>query len=124
LPAYWRGLLGALSQTAKTRRQVLQRLIPRLKIADRCRVEDRFLIVQGDVRTYRIHLGSGNILMEPNDQYLCIVPTSAPAAGNLGAKLFLPFEGDRTLAIILSKAFLLAEDTNIKDPTILPQISH
>jgi hypothetical protein len=121
---YWTSYsFGALSQTAKTRRQVLQRLIPRLKIADRCRLEDRFLIVQGDVRTYRIHLGSGNILMEPNGQYLCIVPTSAPTVGNPGTKLFLPFEGDRTLAIILSKAFLLAEDANIKDPTILHQIS-
>jgi hypothetical protein len=121
---YWTSYsFGALSQTAKTRRQVLQRLIPRLKIADRCRLEDRFLIVQGDLRSYRIHLGSGNILMEPNDQYLCIVPTRAPTTGNLGNRLFLPFEGDRTLAIILSKALLLAEDTKIKDPTILHQIS-
>jgi len=122
---YWTSYsFGALSQTAKTRRQVLQRLIPRLKIADRCRLEGRFLIVRGDVRTYKIHLGSGNILMEPNDQYLCIVPTSAPTTGTLGNRLFLPFEGDRTLAIILSKAFLLAEDVNIKDPTILQQISN
>jgi hypothetical protein len=121
---YWTSYsFGVLSQTAKTRRQVLQRLIPRLKIADRCRLEDRFLIVQGAIRTYKIHLGSGNILMEPNDQYLCIVPTSKPLTGNLGNRLFLPFEGDRTLAIILSKAFLLAEDENIKDPTILHQIS-
>ena len=29
---------------------------------------------KGDLRTYKIHLGSGNILMSPNDQYLCIVP--------------------------------------------------
>ena len=122
---YWTSYsFGALSQSAKTRRQVLQRLIPRLKIADRCRLEGRFLIVRGDVRTYKIHLGSGNILMEPNDQYLCIVPTSAPTTGTLGNRLFLPFEGDRTLAIILSKAFLLAEDINIKDPTILHQISN
>jgi hypothetical protein len=113
---YWTSYsFGALSQTAKTRRQVLQRLIPRLKIADRCRLKDRFLIVQGNIRTYRIHLGSGNILMEPNDQYLCIVPTRAPTTGNLGTRLFLPFEGDRTLAIILSKAFLLAEDTKMLD---------
>jgi hypothetical protein len=61
--------------------------------------------------------------MEPDDQYLCIVPTRAPTAGNLGTKLFLPFEGERTLAIILSKAFLLAEDKEIRDPTILHQIS-
>ena len=121
---YWTSYsFGALSQTAKTRRRVLQRLIPRLKIADRCRLEERFLIVQGDVRTYKIHIGSGNILMEPNDQYLCIVPTRAPTTGNLGTRLFLPFEGDRTLAIILSKAFLLAEDKEIRDPTILHQIS-
>jgi hypothetical protein len=121
---YWSSYsFGALSQPAKTRKQVLQRLIPRLKIADRCRLEGRFLFVQGDVRTYKIHLGSGNILMEPNDQYLCIVPTSAQTTGNLGNRLFLPFEGDRNLAIILSKAFLLAEDKEIKDPTILHQIS-
>jgi hypothetical protein len=121
---YWTSYsFGALSQTAMTRKQVLQRLIPRLKIADRCSLKDRFLIVQGDVRTYKIHLGSGNILMEPNDQYLCIVPTRAPTTGNLGTKLYLPFEGDRTLAIILSKALLLAEDTKISDPTILHQIS-
>ena len=61
--------------------------------------------------------------MPPNDQYLCIVPTRAPAPGNFGNRLFLPFEGDRTLAGILSKAFLLAEDAKIKDPTILHQIS-
>lgn len=36
--------------------------------------------------------------------------------------MFLPFEGDRTLSIILSKAFLLAEDGKIKDPTIMRQI--
>jgi hypothetical protein len=121
---YWTSYsFGALSQTAKTRRQVLQRLIPRLKIADRCLLKGRFLIVQGDLRTYKIHLGSGNMLMEPNDQYLCIVPTSTPTRGNFGNRLFLPFEGDRTLAIILSKAFLLAEDTDIRDPTILHQIS-
>jgi hypothetical protein len=35
---------------------------------------------------------------------------------------FLPFEGDPTLSIIISKAFLLAEDAKIKDPTITRQI--
>ena len=75
-------------------------------------------MVRGDLRTYKIHLGSGNILMEPNDQYLCIVPGRTDEPGDL----FLPFEGDRMLAIILSKAFLLAEDTKVKDPTIVSQI--
>ena len=122
---YWTsysfGDLSAIAQRRASRS--CERLVPRLKIADRCRLDDRFLVVRGDLRTYKIHLGSGNILMEPNDQYLCIVPTRAPTTGNLGNRLFLPFEGDRTLSIILSKALMLAEDTKIKDPTILHQIS-
>ena len=36
--------------------------------------------------------------------------------------MFLPFEGDSTLSIILSKAFLLAEDRKISDPSITRQI--
>jgi hypothetical protein len=56
--------------------------------------------------------------MEPNDQYLCIVPNRSKAPANL----FLPFEGDDTLAVILSKAFMLADDHQIKDSTITMQI--
>lgn len=122
---YWESYsFGDLSESARTRRQVLERLVPRLKIAGRCQLMDKFLVVRGDVRTYKIHLGSGNILMEPNDQYLCIVPSrgAATAGGDAAGKVFLPFEGDNTLAIILSKAFLLADDQSINDPTILRQI--
>jgi len=116
---YWRSYAwGELSGTAKTRRDVLERLLPRLKIADRCSLADRYLVVRGDLRTYKIHLGSGNIHMLPNDQYLCIVPK--PTAES--ERVFLPFEGDRLFSIILSKAFLLADDTRIKDPTITRQI--
>ncbi len=39
-----------------------------------------------------------------------------------GGKVHLPFEGDRVLTIILSKAFMLADDHKIKDKTILKQI--
>jgi hypothetical protein len=118
---YWHGYsFGELSATASTRKEVLQRLVPRLKIADQCSFSDRFLIVKGRKRTYRIHCGSGNILMEPNDQYLCIVPDSR--ARSTQDNLFLPFEGDNVLSIIISKALLLADDTKIKDATIVRQI--
>jgi uncharacterized protein DUF4132 len=118
---YWHNYsFGELTESSKTRKQVLETLVPRLKIAERCKLTDKFLIVRGEIRTYKIHLGSGNILMEPNDQYLCIVPSRK--SGELGKdKLFVPFEGDQTLAIILSKAFLLAEDKKITDPTITRQ---
>jgi hypothetical protein len=58
--------------------------------------------------------------MKPNDQYLCIVPDSRAKAER--SAIYLPFEGDSTLSIILSKAFLLAEDRKITDPTIVRQI--
>lgn len=118
---YWQSYsFGDLGETARTRKTVLERLIPRLTIAPQCSFSDHFLIVGGRLRTYRIHLGSGNILMEPNDQYLCIVPKQSVGKG--ADNLFLPFEGDSTMSVILSKAFLLADDANITDPTIVSQI--
>ncbi|CAM5437500.1 hypothetical protein SGLAM104S_07504 [Streptomyces glaucescens] len=117
---YWTSYgFGELSQSAETRRALLERLIPRLATAGRCTIDGRFLQVRGDRHTYRIHLGSGNVLRTPNDQYVCIVPKGDPAAPRAG---YLPFEGDRMLTVILSKALLLANDTQITDPTILSQL--
>jgi hypothetical protein len=120
---YWqRFAWGELSVGAEARRDLLEKLLPRLAIRDKCSLLERFLVVQGALRRYKIHLGSGNILMEPNDQYLCIVPKSATAGEAAAAAVRLPFEGDRTLTVILSKAFMLADDANITDPTITSQI--
>ena len=119
---YWHSYsFGDLTESAKTRKQVLEMVVPRLKIARHCKLTDKFLVVRGDIRTYKIHLGSGNILMEPNDQYLCIVPARG-AGGMAKDRVFLPFEGDQTLAVILSKALMLAEDKKISDPTITRQL--
>ncbi|HKQ38030.1 MAG TPA: DUF4132 domain-containing protein [Verrucomicrobiae bacterium] len=116
---YWENYaFGELNATASTRKEVLQRLVPGLKIASLCQFEERFLVVKGVWRTYKIHLGSGNILMEPNDQYLCL-----PLKHNEAEfPVLLPFEGDPTLSAIISKAFLLANDTKIADATIVSQI--
>ena len=117
---YWQQWsFGELTESAKVRREALARLMPRTKIADRVEVTDRFLRVRGDLRSYKIHLGSGNILMEPNDAYLCIV-TSRDVTEE---PVFLPFEEDGgLLSVIISKAFLLAADASIEDPTITRQI--
>ncbi|MCC5575959.1 DUF4132 domain-containing protein [Microtetraspora sp. AC03309] len=116
---YWRtAAFGALPPSAEVRRDALARLLPRTAIADRCTLTDRYLVVRGDLRTYKIHLGSANILMDPGDVYLCIV--SAP--GSEAERVFLPFEEDGRLALILSKAFLLARDGEIGDESIIRQI--
>jgi hypothetical protein len=59
--------------------------------------------------------------MDPGNQYLCIVADRSVGARPPG-RLFLPFEGDTTLSIIISKALLLADDRRITDPIIVSQI--
>ena len=118
---YWQSYsFGDLSEVAKTRKEVLAKLLPRLKISNKASIAGRFLKVKGEIRDYKIHIGSTNILMEPNDSYLCIVP-SRKKEDHTG-KLYLPFEGDRGFSILLSKAFLLVDDDKIKDPTIISQL--
>jgi Domain of unknown function (DUF4132) len=117
---YWqRAAWGELAESGRTRHAVLADLIPGLSIADQCRLDERHLVVRGKLRTYRIHLGSGNIQMEPENRYLCIVQERKAER----AKVRLPFEGDETLSVILSKAFMLADDDRIKDKSIIAQIS-
>ncbi|MBC6994103.1 DUF4132 domain-containing protein [Neolewinella lacunae] len=120
---YWRSYsTDALTELGANRKLALERLLPRLKIRNVATLDDKYLRVRGKIRHYKIHIGSGNILMEPNDQYLCIVPGPTGARATPGEGLYLPFEGDRTLSIILSKALLLADDDKIKDVTITRQL--
>ncbi len=59
---------------------------------------------------------------EPNDQYLCIVLNSSQSKVVSSADVFLLFEGDYTLAVILSKVFMLPDDSSITDLTVISQI--
>ena len=119
---YWTSYsFGELTEVAKTRKEILEKLVPRLKIGKVASFEGKFLKIKGKKRVYKIHIGSTNILMEPNDEYLCIVPARGKAVNT--ENVFLPFEGDRGLSLVLSKAFLLADDDKITDTTILSQIN-
>ena len=117
---YWQHFaFGDLTTASENRKAVLENLLPKLAMRDRCRVDGRFLLVRGDRHEYRIHIGSANVLIEPGSRYLCIVQ----GPGDAAAHLPLPFEGDRILALILSKALLLVNDSKIKDPAITRQLS-
>jgi hypothetical protein len=117
---YWNAFsFGELTEMAKNRAGIIERILPRLAIADRCKIDGRFLVVRGGRTTYRIHLGSGNVYMEPGSMYLCIVEAAATKAKP--RNLALPFEQDHKLSQILSKAFMLADDRGIKDQSILRQ---
>lgn len=118
---YWRSYsFGDLTEVAKTRKSVLERLLPKLKISNVARIDGKFLLIDGKINTYKIHIGSGNILIAPNDRYLCIVP--GRGKDKKVEQVFLPFEGDAGFSIVLSKAFMLAEDDKITDETIVSQL--
>ena len=114
--AYWRHVSeSALQANAGIRRELLARLLPALGAGDRLRLDDRRLHVRGVRGSYAIHLGSGAVFRE-SGRHICIVPDGAPK------KLMLPYEGDETLALIVSKAMLLLHDDEIADPVISRQL--
>ena len=121
IDTYWHAASDAdLSGSAVVRREALERIVPRLKIADRLTLGVRHLCVNGVKRSYRIHLGSAAVHREPDNQHVCIVPKGAVLRASNNVRL--PFEGDRMLSLILSKAIMLAADDRIKDEVILSQI--
>ena len=81
-------------------------------------VEERRVLIDGTIGKYGVHLNSGVVHQRPGG-YVCIVPVHAQHRG----RLFLPFvDDDPKSAEILSKVILLANDQQIKDPTILQQL--
>jgi hypothetical protein len=72
-----------------------------------------------DLEVYGVDYETLERGLSAHDQYLCIVPKQGEASNE---PVLLPFEGDRTLSVILSKAFMLAADSKIKDPTIISQL--
>ncbi len=118
---YWeRESTAELREAAQIRRAMLEAIVPKLSIADRCSFDDRALLVRGNLQSYRIHVGSAAVTIMPLMRHLCIVP--AAAEGWEDGRIYLPFAGDRTLSVILSKAALLASDDKITDPVILRQL--
>ena len=118
---YWTHYsFGDLSEIAKTRKQVLEILLPQLKLGDVAHIDGKYLIVDGKRHTYKIHIGSTNVQIAPYSKYLCIV--SGRGGGDITRNIYLPFDGDRGLSVLLSKAMMLADDDKITDPSILSQL--
>jgi hypothetical protein len=82
------------------------------------RVKPPHVVIDGKLRQYSLHLGSGNVSLMPGGS-VCIIPVHAQHRG----RLFLPFaDNDPKTAEVISKALLLSRDEEIQDPTILEQL--
>ena len=103
---YWNEVnLGELNAIGELRRDLLAELLPRLPIAPQAELEDPNLVVRGPRHTYRIHLGSGQIRISPDQRRFELKGT----AGRRAAQLYLPIDDDPILTGILAAALTLAK---------------
>ena len=110
-----------LSVVVLLRADILARVLPRMPMANRCRLEPLHLEVQGQLGRYRISLvwGLAAMVADTNVRWLKIpqkllsaVPLELPD---------LPIDLDYRTEMILRKAYLLANDWQIKDPDLIRQ---
>ncbi len=81
-------------------------------------LEGNHAVIDGKLGRYTVHLGSG-VVHQMGNSMLYVVPVHSQHRG----RMFLPFlDDDPKTAEIMSKIILFAEDTKIKDPSILSQI--
>jgi hypothetical protein len=107
----------ATASTVEMRAALVSETCDLLKI-DNVRIEDRWVLVDGQLGEYSVHLGSANVHRRPGGA-VCIVPVHGQHRG----RIFLPFaDDDPKTAEVMAKVLLLARDHEIKDPTILEQI--
>ena len=107
----------ASASTIEMRAALIRETCSLLKL-DNVRLQGSYALIEGQLGSYSVHLGSGVVHRRPGGA-LCIVPVFSQHRG----RLFLPFaDDDPRTAEVLSKVILLARDSEIKDPTILQQI--
>lgn len=116
--AYWDEIaFGPLHTIAETRKNALIEIVPKMKLHKLVRVEDNYLIVHGKLRTYKIHIGSGNVLINPDDHVLCIL--SKQVKDMMIDTLYIPFDDDPMLVTILGKMLMLVNDDGITDEGLM-----
>lgn len=104
--------------TIEIRSAIIRELVKLLKLGN-VELKGSHAYIRGVHGEYTVHLGSG-ICHKLGTGALYILPVHSQHRG----RIFLPFvDEDPKSAEILSKIILLAEDSKLKDPSILEQIN-
>ena len=122
------GVLGSRTDRADVagvlalRIETIARVLPLTTIADRCKIDRVWLMVQGQLGTYRIHIPWGSVFR---------VAESGVRHLNIPQKLLesvpmdfteLPIELDHRSQTVVRTAHLLANDWNIDSPDLIRQL--
>lgn len=107
----------ATASTIEMRAALLRETCELLGI-ENVEVQANHAIIQGEMATYSVHLGSAGVVVMPGTA----IPIVAVHSQYRG-RLFLPFaDDDPRTAEVLAKVLLLSRDREIRDPTILERI--
>jgi hypothetical protein len=116
--AHQGGVDPEVSASTVEMRSALIRETNRLLKLSNVSLQNSYALIEGELGSYSVHLGSGVVHRQPGGS-LCIIPVHSQHRG----RLFLPFaDDDPKTAEIVSKILLLAKDREIQDPSILQQI--
>jgi len=100
---YEKGLFSE-DANAKVRKQIIEKLIPVLKLNIE-KFEGNFLIIKGKTNNYKINLNSGFAQAGETHKHLNLIPDVKKLKSD--KKVRLPIEDDETLYIILAKILYL-----------------
>ncbi|MFT8804843.1 MAG: DUF4132 domain-containing protein [Acetobacter aceti] len=107
---------------AQGRRQLLETLLPELDTGDAVTLEKHHVLINGKRCRYRIHLGSGDIMVLPQQRQL-VVEDRKIASLRKGLPSYRPLHDDAQMDSILQKIIMLIRDDRIRDQSILDQLN-
>jgi hypothetical protein len=117
-----RTALNELSAMLALRIEILSRVLPLTPIAERCKIEKTWLVVRGQLGTYRIEMLLGGILrMTDSGARQLKIPQKVLDGVSLDFSLF-PIDLDHRTEMILRKAYVLANDWKIDSPDLIQQL--
>jgi Domain of unknown function (DUF4132) len=114
--------MNEVSELLALRLDILSRVLPLTDIADRCKVDNAWIVVQGQLGTYRVEVSSGLALRVSDSgvRHLTI-PQKLLDQARLDFSA-IPIELDYRTEMILRKACVLANDWNIDSPELIRQL--
>lgn len=104
------------------RRQFLEALLPELGMENAVTLEKHHALVNGKCYRYRIHLGSGDIMVLPQQRQL-VVEDRKMASLRKSLPSYRPLHDDAQMDSILQKIVMLIRDDRIRDQSILDQLN-
>ena len=114
--------VNELSAMLALRIEILSRVLPLTPIAEHCKIEKTWLVVRGQLGTYRIEIVLGGVLRITDSGVRQLkIPQKLLDGISVDFSAF-PIDLDHRTEMILRKAYVLANDWKIDSPDLIRQL--